>query len=61
MQGQFRSRPGKFWALCCGEEGGASAGDEMYLVCAAVAAAVGLPFFWPHCNSGFALGVLVRA
>ena len=39
----------------------ASAGDEMYLVCAAVAAAVGLPFFWPHCNSGFALGVVVRA
>ena len=31
----------------------AAAGDERYLVCAAVAAAVGLPFFFlPHCNGG---------
>ena len=33
----------------------AAAGDERYLVCAAVAAAVGLPFFWPNCNGGFKL------
>ena len=33
----------------------AAAGDERYLVCAAVAAAVGLPFFLPHCNGGFKL------
>ena len=32
-----------------------AAGDERYLVCAAVAAAVGLPFFLPHCNGGFKL------
>ena len=29
--------------------------DERYLVCAAGAAAVGLPFFLPHCNGGFKL------
>ena len=33
----------------------AAAGDERYLVCAAVAAAVGLPFFLPHCNGGLKL------
>ena len=33
----------------------AAAGDERYLVCAAVAAAVGLPFFLPHCKGGFEL------
>ena len=33
----------------------AAAGDERYLLCAAVAAAVGLPFFLPHCNGGFKL------
>ena len=33
----------------------AAAGDERYLVCAAGAAAVGLPFFLPHCNGGFKL------
>ena len=31
----------------------AAGGDERYLQCAA--------FFFPRCNSGFALGVLVRA
>ena len=34
----------------------AAGDDERYLVCAAVAAAVGLPFFFlPHCNGGFKL------
>ena len=33
----------------------AAAGDERYLVCPAVAAAVGLPFFLPHCNGGLKL------
>ena len=33
----------------------AAAGDERYLVCVAGAAAVGLPFFLPHCNGGFKL------
>ena len=33
----------------------AAAGDERYLVCAAVAAAVGLSFFLPQCNGGFKL------
>ena len=33
----------------------AAAGEERYLVCAAGAAAVGLPFFLPHCNGGFKL------
>ena len=33
----------------------AAAGDERYLVCAAGAAAVGLPFFLLHCNGGFKL------
>ena len=52
--------------LCFGEEARskkpcifpckvAAAGDERYLLCAAVAAAVGLPFFLPHCNGGFKL------
>ena len=33
----------------------AAAGDERYLLCAAVAAAVGLPSFLLHCNGGFKL------
>ena len=33
----------------------AAAVDDRYLVCAAGAAAVGLPFFGPHCNGGFKL------
>ena len=33
----------------------AAGDDERYLVCAAVAAGVGLPFFLPHCNGGFKL------
>ena len=33
----------------------AAAGDERYLVCAAVAAAVGLSFFLPQCNGGLKL------
>ena len=33
----------------------AAGGDERYLLCAAGAAAVGLPFFLPHCNGGFKL------
>ena len=33
----------------------AAAGDERYLVCAAVAATVGLPFFLPQCNGGLKL------
>ena len=33
----------------------AAVGDETYLLFAAVAAAVGLPFFLPHCNGGFKL------
>ena len=33
----------------------AAAGDERYLVCAAGAAGVGLPFFLPQCNGGFKL------
>ena len=33
----------------------AAADDERYLVCAADAAAVGLPFFWPHCNGSLKL------
>ena len=33
----------------------AAAGDERYLICAAVAAAVGLPFFLPQCNGGLKL------
>ena len=34
----------------------AAGDDERYLVCAAAAAAVGLPFFFlPHCNGGFKL------
>ena len=51
--------------LCFGEEAGArnfiflckmaAGGDERYLLCAAGAAAVGLPFFLPHCNGGFKL------
>ena len=52
--------------LCFGEEAGArilaffpckvaAAGDERYLVCAAVAAGVGLSFFLPQCNGGFTL------
>ena len=51
--------------LCCGEEAGArnlvfpckvaAGGDQRYLVCAAVAAAIGLPFFLPLWNGGFKL------
>ena len=33
----------------------AAAGDERYLICAAVAAAVGLPFFLLQCNGGLKL------
>ena len=33
----------------------AAGDDERYLVCATGAAAVGLPFFLPHCNGGFKL------
>ena len=33
----------------------AAGDDERYLVCAAVAAGVGLSFFLPHCNGGFKL------
>ena len=33
----------------------AAADDERYLVCAAGAAAVGLPFFLSHCNGAFKL------
>ena len=56
------------WILhgaCVGEEAGhetlyfsvkvAAGGDEKYLLCAAGAAAVGLPFFLPHCNGGLKL------
>ena len=32
-----------------------AAGDERYFLCAAGAAAVGLPFFLPRCNAGFKL------
>ena len=48
------------WGLCWGGSQGtkpcifpckvAAVGDETYLLFAAVAAAVGLPFFLPHCN-----------
>ena len=59
--------------LCCGEEAGArnlvfpckvaAGGDERYLVCAAVAAAVGLPFFFAAVERWLqaALAVLVCA
>ena len=33
----------------------AAGGDERYLLCAAGAAGVGLPFFLQHCNGGFKL------
>ena len=33
----------------------AAGGDERYLLCAAGAAAPGLPFFLPQCNGGFKL------
>ena len=41
----------------------AAAGDERYLLCAAVAAAVGLPFFFAALQRWLqaAVGVLVRA
>ena len=50
------------WAICFGEEAGARnlvffrvKWLQPAIVCAAVAAGVGLPFFLPHCNGGFKL------
>ena len=53
------------WGLCWGGSRStkpcvfpckvAAADDERYLLCAAVAAAVCLPLFLPHCNGGFKL------
>ena len=53
------------WGLCWGGSRStkpcvfpcqvAAADDERYLLCAAVAAVVGLPFFLPHCKGGFKL------